>query len=272
MELIKRKIFLEDNTDRNYGSKTWGTVTATTFYINIFLTQSFDDMGLFTDTEKVKTTVNYTVLNQKLTELGLGNYTPVPFTLAPLKPFDKITLRLPSSNESNYYLFGNQKITGNTDSKIEDVRSYKKTNPFRTGFNVGTDTYENYNNVTINGVDRIKSMGEPKIYVFDTPNDANLGENNQVYGLQYLDYTSTTVPTTIVKYVGEGWNETNTSLSAITKEEYLFGIISPPEVDSDVFIDRGTTSVMDFHLRLSEISNLDELERYGNGFYNLTKD
>ena len=51
MELIKRKIVLEDSTDRNYNSSTWGTVTASTFYINVFLTQNIDDMGLFTDLE-----------------------------------------------------------------------------------------------------------------------------------------------------------------------------------------------------------------------------
>jgi hypothetical protein len=82
-------------------------------------------------------------------------------------------------------------------------------------------------------------------------------------GLKYLDYIdknrdvlidgeTTTIPLTTFHYVGEGFNETNTSLSAISKEEYLFGI-TPPEVESDVFIDRGVISVMDMHLRLSEI-------------------
>jgi hypothetical protein len=55
----------------------------------------------------------------------------------------------------------------------------------------------------------------------------------------------------------------------LTKEEYLFGIISPPEVQSDVFIDRGITTIFEKHLKLSEITNLDELARYGKGFYNL---
>jgi F0F1-type ATP synthase membrane subunit a len=51
----------------------------------------------------------------------------------------------------------------------------------------------------------------------------------------------------------------------------LFGIISRPEVESDVFIDRGTISVMDYHLKLSEIKNLGQLTRYGNGFYKINK-
>jgi hypothetical protein len=191
-------------------------------------------------------------------------------------------LRYPINTVSNYYNFSNIVITGATDSRIEDVRSYAAINPFRTNFNVNTETYTNYNNVTVNGVDRIKSMSDPKIYVFDTPNDTNLGTNNQVYGLQFMDYSGVTrqilvedeitvVPLTTYRYIGEGFNETNISLSGLTKEEYLFGIISPPEVQNDVFIDRGITTVMDRHLKLSEIRNIKELENYGNGYYKLNK-
>jgi hypothetical protein len=45
-------------------------------------------------------------------------------------------------------------------------------------------------------------------------------------------------------------------------------VLFPPEVESDVFIDRGVISVMDMHLRLSEIKDTKQLERYGNGFIN----
>lgn len=289
MEVIKRKIFLEDSIDRNYDSPKWGTVTATTFYLNVLLTQNIDDMGLFVDepyiaANKTNGEVDYSVLTQKLQSLGytfpfMTGVQPQPLTN--VSGADKYTLRLTGSNESNYYVFGNLPITGNTDSKIEDVRSYDNTNPFRINFNTSTETYLNYNNVTVVGVDRIKTMAEPKIYVFDTENNANLGTDNQVTGLQYKDYSGTTnvlidniltaVPITTFRFIGEGWNQTNTSLSALTKEEYLFGIISPPEVQSDVFIDRGATSVLDMHLRLSEIGNISELTRYGNGFYKLNK-
>lgn len=289
MEVIKRKIFLEDSIDRTYGSATWGSVTASTFYLKVLLTQNMDDMGLFIDehfipADKNYGPVDYTILKQKLQSLGYN----FPFmTGAQAQPItnvtgtDKYTLRLTGANESDYYVFGNLPITGNTDSKIEDVRSYDSNNPYRINFNTATETYTNYNNITVLGVDRIKSMGEPKIYVFDTENDANLGTDNQITGIQYKDYSGTTritvngltkiVPLTTFRFIGEGWNETNTSLSALTKEEYLFGIISPPEVESDVFIDRGATSVLDMHLRLSEIGNLSELTKYGNGFYKINK-
>ena len=279
MEVIKRKILLEDSVDRKHDSKTWGSITASTFYLNILLTQNVDDMGLFVDSEfiqkdKSSNAVDYSILINKLNALG-GD--PFPFTmgaqpqqLTNVMGTNKLILRLPDSVESNYYIFGNLQITGSTDSKIEDVRSYDSINPFRINFNTATDTYVNYNNITIMGVDRIKSMSNPKIYVFDTENDNKLGTNLQKTGIQYNDYSGN-LETTIFKFIGEGWNETNISLSALTKEEYLFGIISQPEVQSDVFIDRGSTTVMDLHLRLSEIGNISELSRYGNGYYKLNK-
>ena len=284
MEAIKRQIFLEDSTDRSKDSKDWGKLTATTFYLNVMITQNMDDMGIFDDLEYVpkskNATVDYSILVDKLNNLG---YTfdfmvgSIPPPLPTMFGTEKFTLRLPSNSASTYYAFGNLRLTGGTDSKLEDVRSYKKTDPYRTNFNTSKETYQNYNNVTIIGVDRIKTMTEPSIYVFDTENNTNLGTANQITGLLYTDYSGGTLlsPTiktfTTVNYIGEGWNQTNTSLSALTKEEYLFGIISPPEVESDVFIDRGITGVMDYHLKLSEIGNLGELSRYGNGYYKLNK-
>lgn len=291
METIKRKISLENSVDRTYNSPTWGTITATTFYLNININQNIDDMGMFTNIEyfpdnKVSSTnVDYSILINKLSASGItfpfmtGATSP---TMTGITGTTKLVLRMPSSIESDYYVYGNSVITGFTDSKIEDVTSYNAINTYRIGFNTNTDVYENYLGNTINGVDRIKNTGEPTIYVFDTPNDNNLGTNNQKSGLQYLDYTGktrvvliddvqTSIPETDFRFIGEGFNKTNTSLSALTKEEYLFGIISLPEVESDVFIDRGLTSVMDMHLRLSEVKNLDELSKYGNGFYNLNK-
>lgn len=291
MEILKRKILLENSIDRTYQSPNWGTVTASTFYINVFLTQNIDDMGLFTDIDfvpnkkGVKTPPDYSILIDKLSASGIT----FPFMQYPTSPImtgmtgtTKIVNRIPSSIESDYYNFGNLLISGSTDSKIDDVRSYNRLNPYRISFNTSEEVYDNYNNVNVNSVSRIKSMGNPRIYVFDTIVDTNLGTPNQIYGLQYHDYSgitrtfdvnseSVTIPLTNFYYKGEGWNNTNTSLSALTKEEYLFGIISPPEVQSDVFIDRGKTTVMDMHLRLSEIKSLDELVRYGNGFYKINK-
>ena len=285
--LFKRKILLENSVDRTFNSPTWGEITATTFFVNIVLTQSMDNMGIFTDIEyfpktSLSTPPDYTILIEKLSASGLT----FPFMTGGIPTMDPLinneTLRIPSKIESDYYNYLNLKISGYTDSKIEDVRSYKATEPFRVGFNTNADEYLNYKGESILGISRVVTMADPRNYVFDSVDDANLGTDNQVYGLRYLDYTGdtrqvtsngvqSTIPVTKFDYVGEGWNQINTSLSASTKEEYLFGIISPPEVQSEVFIERGMTSVMDKHLRLSEVNDLGELTRYGNGFYKLNK-
>ena len=70
-------------------------------------------------------------------------------------------------------------------------------------------------------------------------------------------------------YNSEGFNQTNVELNATTKEEYLFGITSTPTVFSDLFIDRGRTTVLQSHMQLGEIKNMEDLINYGNGFYNL---
>jgi len=72
-----------------------------------------------------------------------------------------------------------------------------------------------------------------------------------------------------MEYKGEGWNVNNIGLSAITKSEMFFGITSPPEVMSDVFIDRGVSSPMEHHLRLNDVGSIEEFSRYGNKFFNI---
>jgi hypothetical protein len=288
MEVIKRKISLEDSTDRSNGLN-WGTLTATTFYINVFLTQNIDDMGLFTDLDYTPLGLgapDYTILSDRL---ALSGYSfpfmtgGTPSSMTGITETDLLTLRFPSYTESSYYTTQHNPISGLTDTKIDDLMTYKQSNRYVVGFDMDVNTYVNYNGNTINdSVSRIALTGEPTVYVFDTENDINIGTENQTTGIQYSDYTGITrnvvidgisnvIPQTSFMFIGEGRNQTNTSLSALTKEEYLFGIISPPEVKNDVFIDRGVTSVLDYHLRMSEIRNLGQLTRYNNGFYNLTK-
>ena len=290
MEVIKRKILLENSIDR-HNKKTWGTLTASTFFVKILLTQSIDDMGLFTDIEFLPKEVSssepdYSLLTDKLHDLGIT----FPFMNGVTNPyFNTVTtpqnlwrvLRYPMKNVNYFYNYTYTPVTAYTESRIEDIRTYDIAVPFKVGFDMSKDFYENYEGDTILGVDRLISDADPKVYVFDASYDSDLGTPNQKTGLYFEDFKKTriveidgvskTIPITTVRYISEGSNETNTSLSAITKEEYLFGKVFRPEVQNDVFIDRGKNSVLDKHLRLSEIRNIKGLERYGNGFYKLDK-
>lgn len=285
MEVIKKRICLENSRDR-LNQDTWGELSASTFYVNVLLTQNIDDMGMFTDLSfipKSDSDVDYSILIDKLNSSGITSnfmFTESVYVVPTISIYDDYTLRLPQKTIEDYFNYGELVITASTDSKIDAVRSYDIANPFKIDFVMGNETYFNYKNQEINGVNKITSLSEPKKYVIDANNDVFAGTIQQKTGLLYSDYTgetrnivinntNKTLPLTNVSYIGEGWNETNSEVYASYKEEYLFGIISPPEIKSEVFIDRGATSVLDRHLRLSEIKNLNSLTKYGNGFYNI---
>ena len=163
------------------------------------------------------------------------------------------------------------KIIGVTDSKLNQVKSYDKDEPYKVGFDISSKSYEDYKGDWINGVDRVTNIeGETITYVIGTQKGLGIGTENQSGGMLYREVIGTKNSTTKM-YTSEGWNKTNTSSGPQMQEEYLINVISPPEVESDVFIDRTTFSVLDNHLRLSEVNNLDQLTRYGNGYYNIKK-
>lgn len=57
--------------------------------------------------------------------------------------------------------------------------------------------------------------------------------------------------------------------SPILSRPYKFGISSNDKIERDVYIDRGISSALDRHLKLSEISSLESLEQYGNGYFKI---
>jgi hypothetical protein len=128
-------------------------------------------MGLFTDIEYFSadtnnpTPVNYSILTTKLLASGytfpfMANLFVYPTT--GLTETDLVTLRLPSESESSFYNYANLPVTGITDSKIDDLRSYDQLNRYRIGFDMEAETYINYTNTSVNGVSRILSTSDPK--------------------------------------------------------------------------------------------------------------
>lgn len=285
MEIIKRKIYLESATSREEGS-TYGTLTADSFYFKVLLTQNADDMGIFTDISYVVEDksltypIDYTLLVNKLSLSGIT----FPF-MSGGTPVSAVTidntyvLRLPLYTDSSFYNYGFGRVSGYTDSKIDSIKTYSNVNPYIPNFYVNSLVYTNYLGSAIIGGDVITTIGEPIIYTLDVAkNDPNSGITSQNNGILYKDYSGITrningniINTTEFNINGEGFNPTNISLSALTKLEYLLGIVSIPTVESDINIDRGIVTVFEQHLRLSEIESLNHLEMYGNKFYNISK-
>ena len=232
--------------------------------------------------------VDYTILIDKLQDLNIN----FPFmvgmspdilnpTTANINTYPNV--RFSGAVVDQWYRYAGH-ITGHTNDKLNQVKSYDEDNPYIPNLVFENVTYDNYlgNSVT-SGVTTVTTLSEPITYVMDGAsvpafNASILGTPSQATGLQYQSYSGSSYsifeagtlqikPRTDFRYVGEGWNETNVDLSANASMDYLLGIVSPPEVQSDLFIERGETTVMEEHLRLGEIKGLDALLDYGNGYY-----
>lgn len=59
--------------------------------------------------------------------------------------------------------------------------------------------------------------------------------------------------------------------SAVTKQEFLLNVIDEPEIQSDVFVERGKNSALERIMRLGEVDNVGDLTKYGYGFFNVIK-
>jgi len=239
--------------------------------------------------------VDYTILINRLQSSGITFPFMYGITPTMLPPSQGNINMSPNTRYSgatvNQWYHSGGFVTGFTNDKLNMVRSYSNQEQYIPYLVSNHETYANYFGTTVfSGVTMVVTSGEPITYVVDTESSGGtptevqqnltiIGTIGQTTGLLYnsysaetyqtinLDGTAETLPKTKMRFVSEGWNVTNVDLSAITKTEYLLGIVSPPEVFSDIFIDRGSTTVMEDHLRLGEIKGLDALLDYGNGYY-----
>jgi len=284
MEFIRRKISLEDGFSRQEGP-LYGTLTASSFYVKIMLTQNIDDMGVFDNNDFNSLTPDYTELTDKLIEQDLI----FPFMTGDtfgIFSGDSTNIRVSNVPLSSYFT-GFSIITGSTDSKIEFFRTYNINTPFIIDFDIEKEIYIEPYGSSVDGRSRITEItGGTTTYTLDANLDSDIGTTSQTFGILYKDFENVSrnisfdnfnntfdniIPKTDFTFNAQGFNSSNVDLSAITKSEYLLGISESPKVENDIFIDRGTTSVFDKHMKLGGIFSIQQLEQFGNGEFNLIK-
>lgn len=91
------------------------------------------------------------------------------------------------------------------------------------------------------------------------------------YTINNIDYFDFEDYTLYVTY-SSGLTQNDLIMSAITKNEGLINVIDQPEVQTNVFIERGKQGVLEYIERIGEIDNVGDLEKYGYGFFNVKKD
>jgi len=85
-----------------------------------------------------------------------------------------------------------------------------------------------------------------------------------INGIDYYDFKD---GTTVFFTQSSGLTEDVVVCSAITKNETLINVIDEPEIQSNVFIERGKYSAFESIERLNEVNNVGSLTKYGYGFF-----
>ena len=257
MRIIKRTILKEDLISRVSGP-FYGVVTASTIDLPIFIEQTYDNIGLFTDVGFSATTNTFPA------------------------PTDPTNIRLRGVDVSHYYNYGGS-ISGYSGSRLTECQNYGIT-MYVPGFNVDTNLYHNHLNQVISGktcVFEYTPLSIARYTINGDENDPHYGTQQQRSGTYFEDYldgqtrkvvingNTSIIPTTKYYQFNEGFNKTNSSLSAITKLDQFFGVVFPPEIQSDVFILRGKGKILERHLKLSEVETVNHFSSFGNGYYNI---
>lgn len=87
-----------------------------------------------------------------------------------------------------------------------------------------------------------------------------------INGTDYYDYSD---GTSIFFQQSSGLTENNLTAEPITKDEVLLKVMDQPQVQTNVFIERGKNSAYERIMRLGEVDNLGDMINYGYGFFNV---
>ena len=144
-------------------------------------------------------------------------------------------------------------ITGYTYSSINDLQVYGKTSKLYAGkFLLDTEV----------------DCGTGCVGFVRTPIPTDGYTAYTINGIDYYDYDD---GTTLFVVETSGITSNMLVCSAITKNELLLNVIDEPEVQSDVFIERGKQSGLESIIRLGEVDNVGDLEKYGYGFFKVNE-
>ena len=89
-----------------------------------------------------------------------------------------------------------------------------------------------------------------------------------INNVNYYDYID---GTTIFFEQSSGFTENNLTAEPITKDEVLLKVIAQPQIQTNIFIERGKNSAFERIQRLGEVDNLGDMINYGYGFFNVEK-
>ena len=105
-----------------------------------------------------------------------------------------------------------------------------------------------------------------------TPNPNEIYTAYTINSVDYYDYPNklnNTEYSTLFVVKTSGLTFDDLICTGLTKNEALINVIDEPEIQSDIFIERGQYSAFESMQRLNEVDNMGSLIKYGYGFFSI---
>lgn len=134
-------------------------------------------------------------------------------------------------------------ISGFTQSRLNELQVYGP-NPYINGLII------NLSDGTTGYV--VSQTDEYIVYVINDQTYIDFANGNSIFIVQSSGLTDLTITAT-----------------SITKFEYLMNVIEQPEIQSNVFIERGKISGLENFRRIGEVNNTGSLRTYGYGYFDI---
>lgn len=281
--MIKKYICIKNYQDRTVSGSTWGVVTGLTdsnviqhydknsvitanlLKIPILLTQNIDNIGFYTPEIIIWSQNTYYYSGETVIYNDFSYTCKIEHTSG--------------LNFNEIYWYLTQVSSGDTntiqfigESKINEFRRYGKTDSDKDLYNPTWNSGFTQEIYLSNGL--VKQITGERV-----SNSSLSIQNVYDYKMWVSGNTETTINysdidslRSTISFVSSGMTNNNSIVTPKIKLDYLIGVINEPKINIDVFIDRGSNSSFERHMKLGDIKSFDDLESYGNGYYKIKED
>jgi hypothetical protein len=154
-------------------------------------------------------------------------------------------------------------ITGYTSSRLGEVKTLDKNNPYKVGVNGVFNVQPNFVEYELDG-----------IFYKTTRQKSSFGEfriSKKRYPTSYVE-GGPSLGLRVDTIFRVEKTEDSFEYKPLIKEEEKLEQVFLPEIDAQIFIERESNNIYEKHMRLMDINNIGQLETYKNGFYNVKKE
>jgi hypothetical protein len=218
----------------------------------------------------VDTDVTYTISFTGSNNIGnfiIEKDIKIPYTIDPItNPYGTVTFQVNQGSWSTIPTSQNYIFTGDSETS---VNSQISSNYVSTPFVVSGFTQSRLNELETYGASPY--INDLIIQIEDGGTGYVMSQSPEytsytINDLVYFDYSGGT--TAFICY-SSGITTDMIVSSAMTKFEYLMNIIDQPEIQTNVFIERGKNSGLENFRRIGEVRGMEQLVTYGYKFFNV---